>query len=263
MGQEDDLRFTVLDFRFRVIAVFLLVLVGFSCVWGEIITVDDDGPADFATIQAGIDEANDGDVVVVRSGRCTGEGNCDIDFKGKAITVKSENGPQNCIIDCNGTEAEPHRGFYFHSGEDQNSIIEGFTIINGQGLSHRIDTLTYTVGGGILCDSSSPKVSHCIFKYNDACNGAGIFNYKSSPIIFNCIFTTNSATWQGAAILNYRSSPVLKKCIITDNSVQQSGGGIGNYDSNLFLTNCIVADNTATYYAGGIKNNHSSLTLIN
>jgi hypothetical protein len=31
-----------------------------------------------------------------------GLGNKDLDFKGKAITVKSDNGPENCVIDCEG-----------------------------------------------------------------------------------------------------------------------------------------------------------------
>jgi hypothetical protein len=38
------------------------------------ITVDDDGPADFDNIQAAIDDANDGDTVVVQPGAYTDDG---------------------------------------------------------------------------------------------------------------------------------------------------------------------------------------------
>ncbi|GAG66870.1 unnamed protein product, partial [marine sediment metagenome] len=40
---------------------------------------------------------------------------------------------ESTVIDCNGSEMEPHRAFYFHSGEKANSIIDGLAITNGYG----------------------------------------------------------------------------------------------------------------------------------
>jgi subtilisin family serine protease len=79
-------------------------------------------PSVFPNIQAAVDDAYDDDIVWVADGIYTGEGNRDIDFFGKAITVRSENGPDNCIIDCNGTESEPHRGFILHNSEEGTRI---------------------------------------------------------------------------------------------------------------------------------------------
>ena len=76
-------------------------------------------PDEYATIQDAIDAAVDGDVVIVAPATYTGDGNRDIDFYGKAITVRSENGPANCIIDCQSSG----RGFYFRN-EDENSIVD-------------------------------------------------------------------------------------------------------------------------------------------
>ncbi|GAG96895.1 unnamed protein product, partial [marine sediment metagenome] len=100
------------------------------------ITAEVDYVRDYANIQDAIDAAVDGDVVIVAPDTYTGDGNRDIDFHGKAITVRSidPNDPNivaATIIDCQGTFFDPHRGFYFHSNEDANSILEGFTITNG------------------------------------------------------------------------------------------------------------------------------------
>jgi hypothetical protein len=81
----------------RLFSVTVMVLCLFPCV---VLAATIHVPADQPTIQAGIDAAVNGDTVLVADGTYTGVGNRDIDFKGKAITVKSENGPENCIIDC-------------------------------------------------------------------------------------------------------------------------------------------------------------------
>ena len=107
-------------------------------------------PTDYDTIQEAIDNCVDGDIVIVEPNTYTGDGNRDIDFLGKAITVRSESGPENCIIDCNAGRWDQHRAFYFHSGEDANSILEGFTITNGY--------VRYYDGGGIYCEKASPVI---------------------------------------------------------------------------------------------------------
>jgi len=52
-------------------------------------------PADFATIQAAITQARDGDTVSVAPGTYLEH----IDFLGKAIVLQSDAGPQQTIID--------------------------------------------------------------------------------------------------------------------------------------------------------------------
>ena len=141
----------------------LCLLTMFTCpLLGRTMMVRQNGGGDYDTIQAAINDANEGDVVVVTDGVYTGPGNRDIDFLGKVITVRSENGPKNCVIDCKGTAENPYRGFYFHSGEGQESVLEGLTIINGYGLNAGLAEYPGACGGAVYCFGSSPTLKNCI-----------------------------------------------------------------------------------------------------
>jgi hypothetical protein len=182
---------------------------------GRTITVDDDGPADFDNIQTAIDNAISGGTVIVRDGRYTGAGNRDIYFGGKAITVRSENGPSNCIIDCQGSFSDPHRGFIFDSGEGPSSVLCGFTIIGGFGGED------ISGGGGVLCLGASPKVANCIFLNNSSVFGGGglCYAYNSSPEISNCTFYNNSVEHGLAGAIGGQShtGATISNCIIWGN----------------------------------------------
>ena len=84
-------------------------------------------PGDQPTIQSGINVAQNGDTVLVADGVYRGFGNRNIDLGGKAITVRSENGPGGCIIKCD----QKGLAFCFVSGEGPESIVRGFTITAG------------------------------------------------------------------------------------------------------------------------------------
>lgn len=211
-------------------------------------------PAQYPNIQTAIDDCNNGDTVIVAPGTYTGPGNRDIDFRGKPITVRSENGPENCIIDCSDPERwYAHRGFCFHSGEDANSVLRGFTITNG-----RVGGCPRSAGGGaILCSSSSPTISDCIIVKNWAVGvcrdlgsaGGGIFLDQSSPAIANCMIVGNVSNegGEGAGIFCRQSSPVIANCTVCDNS----GDGIMCYDGSCpVIINCVFWANSSRQIVG-------------
>ena len=141
-------------------------------------------PGDQPTIQAGINAAVDGDIVLIADGTYTGTGNYNIEFKGKVITVKSANGPDNCIIDCQ----QLGRGFiYLNTRLQQPSIIDGLTIMNGDAKGGH--------GGGVYCDVASPDIKRCVFDYNNASYGGGlnVKNIYGSATVTDCLFTNNTA----------------------------------------------------------------------
>jgi len=207
------------------------------------IYVDVSGTSDFATIQSAIDDANDGEVVIVKPGTYTGDGNRDIDFQGKAITVRSEQGPETCIIDCQGSLNDRHRGFYFHRGEDADSVVAGFTIVNGFGLDEQFSNTEWSFGGSIYCEQSGPTITDCIIKSNKAIQGAGIFAWKdSSPTITKCTITANrSPNGNGGGIYCWRNTTVIiTDCVISGND----GRGIDCWDSpSATIVNCTITNN--------------------
>ena len=232
--------------------VLFIVALGSACLiggtaFGDIIHV----PAvEYPTIQAAIDAASDGDSVLVADGIYTGDGNKNLDFQGKAITVQSENGSDNCIIDCEGDG----RGFYFHTGEGENSVISGFTITNGQTDDGESSGSGYDerFGGGISCYQSSPTINNCIITGNSGRLGGGISCYDSSPTINNCTISGNTAPYDGGGILcRFFSSPSIVKCTITGNTTDSWGGGIScSTSSSPTITNCLIIENTGN--CGGI-----------
>lgn len=196
-------------------------------------------PSESATIQAGIDVAVDGDTLVVAAGTYRGNGNKNLDFKGKAITVRSQNGPAQTIIDC---ENEGN-GFSFHSGETAASIVSGFTIQNG-----KVD-----FGGGISFDHASPTIENCIVGNNQAMySGAGIHCWYGSPKILGSVIQENSAAGCGGGIhVGMASYPIIEDCEIFNNQAED-GGGIYSQAQDLAISRCRIRGNSAEEQGGGI-----------
>jgi parallel beta-helix repeat protein/predicted outer membrane repeat protein len=188
-------------------------------------------PHDQETIQAAIDAAADLDTVYVRSGYYSGPGNRDIDPKGKVIKIRSD---PDCLIDCGGSPAEPHRGFYIHSNESSQTVIDGFAIQNGYMLK----------GGGIYCDSASPTIANCNLMNNTATQeGGGLYVYTSSAIITKCRFYQNTSYYGGGAEIN-SSNGTLTFCWFESNSATQ-GGGLALLNATTRVGNCLFTSNTA------------------
>ncbi len=202
-------------------------------------------PADYQTIQEAIDYSWNSGTVRVADGIYTGDGNRDIDFKGKAITVRSENGPENCIVDCDGTST----GFYFHNSEGSNSVLDGFTITGGSGRLVCGQYGCTRQGGGIFCYNSSPIIKNCVVRNNTAHYGGGITCGGGSATITNCIISNNTCNTRGGAIYTF-SNATINNCIFRNNLSHGSGGAV--YGSKLRINNCLIAENSASRHGGGI-----------
>ena len=196
-------------------------------------------PSDFANIQEAIDSALIGDTILVASGTYTGDGFRDISYNGKDVVVMSENGPDVTILDCQGSSAEPHRGFVFENEETSAARLVGFSIING--YSPYMPYHQHYDGGAILIYSSEPIIENCIFKNNEGGHhGGAVVVHFGNPTFIDCLFIENTAKYGGAAQLTGMGG-TFQHCTFYKNTAYNWGSAIQSDASDAILENCIIA----------------------
>ena len=170
------------------------------------------GGGDAATIQAGIDLASSGDIVMVAPGTYRGLGNVNLNFNGKGITLKSDAGASQTIIDCQETSW----GFRFQNGEGFDAVLDGFTIKSGRAYK----------GGAIFINGASPMIC-----YNIICDcyafqtGGAMYVQNGSPMVFNNTMDRNGAAFGGGSVqLASAASPQIYQNIICGTT---NGGAFG------------------------------------
>jgi len=273
--------------------VFLIFLLFFVYIPNILFCKQIYVPDDYQSIQSAIDNSNHGDTVIIRNGTYSGEGNFNINFNSKRITVQSESNYQNCIVDCQNSG----RGFIFNSGEDNSSVLKGLTILDGR---------SNDAGGGIYCESSSPIINNCkihscsigddsvtsnnfggagiscinsspqilncvisdnvLYAYKDG--GGGIYCYgSSSPLIYKCLIENNFASASfydegGGIFCDDNSSPQISSCTFINNKAR-TGGAISIYSSSPIIQNCIINNNQSVNSAAAILIRLSSPKIFN
>jgi hypothetical protein len=233
----------------------------------ETYLINPEGTGDFETIQEAIAAALDGDVIELTDGTFTGDGNRDLDYLGKAITIRSQSGnPEACVINCELAG----RGCHFHSGEEPITVLEGVTITNGLQQSGW--------GGGIACmNGSSPTLSNCILRTNTVtgvpdpeppytgCGGGLFCTAGSSPAVTGCTFVGNASQdfHGGGALCEESSHPTLVACTFLNNRAFNWGGGLCcRASASPTLDGCVFTNNVG-YMGGAILCVNSSPEITN
>jgi hypothetical protein len=208
------------------ICVFLAVPCG-----ARIITVDDDGPADFNNIQAAIDDANDGDTIVVKKGLYVES----INFLGKSIAVRSTNPGNLRVVSETVIGADSWEGevvVQFRGTEGPSCLLAGFEINGG------------VVGFDLVygTEHTSATIARCIFRGNRS----GRVMHGCDGLIRNCLVAGNTdytATTDVKATIE-ECCGVIRNCTIADNNgtygIRVSSLNPGCY---LRIENCIVYGN--------------------
>ncbi len=239
--------------------------------------------ARYRTIQEAIDAAGPGDEIVLDPARYYGFGNRDIDFRGKAITVRGED-PLDAdvvaatVIDCQGSKADRRRGFLFTGGEGRDSVLAGVTIVNGYAAGGVLSGKTAWMGGAVYCVGTSPTIRNCVIRANTASGvadqsgwGGGIFSINGSPLIEDCVIAANRANGfkdmssflesddgYGGGICCLGGEPEIRGCMLQRNTAEGGYTASGRPPGNAFgggiyctgkvqIERCELIDNTVAH----------------
>lgn len=231
---------------YQKICLALIIIIGSAafCV-AETLHV----PADFETIQDAIDAAKHGDLILVSPGHYIDN----LNFLGKAIHVKSLEGAENTFID-GGFPLDPEYGSValFENGEGNDSILEGFTLMNGTGTCFEADSdVKNPHGGGVFCFESSPTLKNNTITLCEASSGSGISCYTASPLILeNRIIKNQGSKFGGGIFIEHGSSPLIENNQVSENLSDQ-GGGIFCRKSDISLKYNRIVCNEAYEVGGG------------
>jgi hypothetical protein len=238
------------NFTFTVLVLFPFIL------FSQIIHI----PADYSTIQEGIDAAQEFDTVLVEPGTYVEN----LWFMDKNIVLASHylitmdtNYISQTIID--GGESGP---VLLIEEVEQETHICGLTLRNGN---------TDQFGGGLTLLGSMAVVSNMIIESNTSNNGGGVFIGDGKPLLKDIRILNNVANQEGGGIMANNCSLHLNRCSIKGN---QAGNGaalmyrtdfIDPVHLELFINKCIVQNNAADMQTGGLyfRKGFESIAILN
>ncbi len=229
-------------------------------------------PGHYDSLQYALDGVAVGDTVIVGDGVWTGPANRNLDFGGKDLVLRSQNGASHCTLDAEGTAdyGNNQRHFYFHSGETNAAVVEGFTFIGGWRNFHS-NGLDGAYGGAILCHlGASPTIRSCVFDGNHGFRGGAIAGITgAAPRLEDCEFLNNQASEEshvqalnggGAVLLHEPGEVVITGCSFVGND-GIVGGGLYYWEGDgLTVSDCLFESNHAKY-GGGLYVRESLCTL--
>jgi predicted outer membrane repeat protein len=200
-------------------------------------------PADFPTIQLGIDASSEGDTVLVSPGVYLENVHLwkNITLASHFIISNDTSYISQTIIDGNHIDW----GVIIMSPTiflDSNCRLSGFTIRNGS-------------KSGVQCSWSDPVIDHLIITGNTATfYGGGINLFASSPRIENVKITGNTAMERGGGIYcsEEESQPIFKDVTVYNNTAVDGGGIYIRYLSQPVFSNVSITGNHASGKGGGL-----------
>jgi predicted outer membrane repeat protein len=231
-------------------------------------------PADYPTIQAGIDAAVNGDTVLVAAGIY--EGGIVISNKAISLIGESREGtkinqpissPQISIVDCQAGTTRVEN-FIIKQGSSNNGggIYSSESIVEIDSVDFSYNSSSNN-GAAINSIESTVKVQNSTFSHNTSDNlgGAIYVDPLTTCEIYNSSFDNNEALWGGAIATVGGGKLLVEGCNISFNTASGNnpnpnenyptfGGGGGIYQEwsdSLEIYDSEITNNTAATGAGG------------
>jgi parallel beta-helix repeat protein len=188
-------------------------------------------PAEYPTIQSGIDAAAPGDTVLVSAGRYV-----ELIRINSGVRLRSETGLADCVTIDGGRLSGVIR---CESLEDP-CLLEGFTITGG-------------IHYGLYFYDTSAEIRNCLVVENWAgVNGGGVFCRDANLSFQDCVLSGNTSGADGGGLYTTGNSLVaMTRCTISNNTAHENGGGLA-VECPATFTDCVIEGNDAHGYGGGV-----------
>ncbi len=237
--------------------VILLVILANSPVSADTLRV----PDQYATIQMAINDANEGDTIIVSPGTYLEN----ITFQGRNIVLTSTNPDDPEVVAATVIHGYGQSSVVtFANGETPETVISGFTITGGYGTllaAEFIGRESVIAGGGILCTASSPTITKNLITGNsneevlDTLGiegwGGGIGCLGSNAIVTHNIIRDNSSVIGGGILAGLENANITNN-LIYDNSAMVGGGVLllaGSIINNTIVNNYASDSGGNIYFA--------------
>ena len=190
-------------------------------------------PNDYATIQRAIDSASINDTIIVMPGTY----NANIIWDNKNLLIKSYSGRDHTIID-----GQNLNNVFKISNVDSTSLLEGFTVRNGDATPNGTPSYPLNSGGGINLTgvTSYIKLRNLVVEQcNGANDGSGIYLRTPAKAVLENVIVQNNLNG-GISISANGAHAILRDVLISDNANKP---GIFIYDSGIEIYNSEISDN--------------------